>query len=125
VIFLLQSSDYIGKAAGCLGSTVALVFALIFYVFFCICAKRICLKARVDPGVLIWIPILQLIPMFQAAKLNPLWIIGLIVPILNIVVAVMLWWKLCEALGKPGVLGLLMLIPLLNIGLIVYLAFAD
>lgn len=125
MLFLLQSSDDIANAAGCLGGVVGLVLGLVFYVFFCICAKRICLKANVDPGILIWIPIVQLIPMFQAAKLNPLWIIGLIVPVLNIVVAVMLWWKLCEALNKPGVLGLLMLIPVANIGLIIYLAFVD
>jgi membrane-associated HD superfamily phosphohydrolase len=121
----LQSSEDFANAAGCLGSVVGLVIGLILYVFFCICAKRICLKARVDPGILIWIPIVQLIPMFQAAKLNPLWIIGLFVPILNIVVAVMLWWKLCEALNKPGVLGLIILIPVFNLGLVLYLAFAD
>lgn len=125
MLFLLQSSEDMSGAAGCLGSTVGLILALIFYVFFCICAKRICLKAGVDPGVLIWIPIAQLIPMFKAAKLNPLYIIGFFIPLLNIVVAVMLWWKLSEALNKPGWLGLLMLIPIVNIGLIVYLAFGD
>lgn len=125
MLFLLQSSDDLANAAGCFGGIVGLLFAVVFYVFFCICASRICRKAGTDPGILIWIPIVQLIPMFQAAKLNPLWIIGLFVPVLNIVVAAMLWWKLCEALRKPGVLGLLILIPVVNIGLIAFLAFAD
>lgn len=125
MLFLLQSSDEISGAAGIVGGLVGLVVGLVAYVFFSYCFLLICRKAGKEPGILIWIPILQLIPMFQAAKLNPLYIIGLIVPILNIVVVVLLWWKLSEALGKPGWLGILMLVPLVNIGLILYLAFAD
>ncbi len=125
MLFLLQSSDIVDNVVGCVGGVFGLVFGLAFYVFFCFCALRICKKAGKDPGVLIWIPIVQLIPMFQAAKLNPLLILALLIPVVNIVVGVWLWWKLSEALGKPGWLGVLMLIPLVNIGVILYLAFGD
>ncbi len=103
----------------------AVFFSLIIYVGFCFCMKRICEKCGHEPGVLIWIPIANLVPQLTAAKL-PIWMIVLfLIPLVNIGVVVMLFWKLCEARSKPGALGLLMLVPLANLGLILYLAFAD
>lgn len=103
----------------------ALFFSFVVYVFFCFCMKRICEKCGHEPGILIWIPIANLIPQLTAAK-QPIWMIVLfLIPLVNIFAFVFLFWKLCEARGKPGALSLLMLVPLANIGLICYLAFAD
>lgn len=102
-----------------------LTLSLAFYVFFCFCLKRICEKCGHEPGILIWIPIANLIPQLTAAKL-PIWMIVLFfIPLVNIGAFVFMFWKLCEARGKAGPLGLLMLVPLANIGLLCYLAFAD
>ena len=99
--------------------------SLTVYVFFCFCMKRICQKAGHEPGMLIWIPIVQLVPQLEAAKL-PVWMIILcLIPFVNIFAFVYLWVKLCMARGKPGPLGLLILVPGANLGLICYLAFAD
>lgn len=35
------------------------------------------------------------------------------------------FWKICAKTGFPGVLGLLMLVPVANIILLLYLAFTD
>ena len=35
------------------------------------------------------------------------------------------FWKICEKAGFPGVLGLLMLVPIANIVLPLYIAFAE
>lgn len=35
------------------------------------------------------------------------------------------FWKICEKAGFPGVLGLLMLVPIANIALPLYIAFAE
>ena len=129
---LVQSS---GKAsdvqkAAAVGFSIAVIvgilaFSLVVYVFFCFCMKRICEKAGHEPGILIWIPIVNLIPQLTAAKL-PVWLIVLFfIPFVNIVPLVLLFWKLCEARGKPGPLGLIVLVPFANLGLILYLAFAD
>jgi hypothetical protein len=123
-----KASD-VQKAAA-VGFSIAVVlavlaFSLVFYVFFSFCMKRICQKAGHEPGILIWIPILQLIPQLTAAKL-PVWFIVLFfIPFVNLVPLGILFWKLCEARGKPGPLGLLILVPFANLGLILYLAFAD
>ena len=102
-----------------------ITFSLVVYVFCCFCFKRICEKAGHEPGILIWIPIANLVPLLTAAKL-PIWLIILFfIPFVNIVAVVFLYWKLCEARSKPGALGLLILVPVANLGLILYLAFAD
>jgi hypothetical protein len=106
-------------------SAVLLLVGLGIYFFACFCCKRICEKAGHEPGILIWIPIVQFIPLLEVAEL-PLWFIVLmIIPCVGIIAAVYMWWKICEARGKPGPLALLMLVPVANLGLILYLAFAD
>ncbi len=102
-----------------------IVFSLGIYLFFCFCMKRICEKAGHEPGILIWFPIVNLIPQLTAAKL-PIWFIVLFfIPVVNLGIIIYLWIKLCEARGKPGPLGILIIVPLANLGLICWLAFAD
>jgi len=51
-------------------------------------------------------------------------IILLIYPIL-FVIPVLAFWKICSKAGFPAPLGLLMLVPVANVILPLYLAFAD
>ena len=103
----------------------ALLIALALYLFFCFCGKRICQKAGRDPGALIWIPILQLIPLLQAAGMAAWMIVLFLIPLVNLVLGVMMWAKICVALGKSPWLVILMFVPLVNLVFIPYLAFAD
>ena len=90
-----------------------LVFALALYVFICYCLKRICQKCGEDPGILIWIPIAQLVPLLKIAKMDLWMIILFFIPIVNIVIGVMMWAKICTARGKSPWLVILMFIPML------------
>jgi hypothetical protein len=101
------------------------VFFVALYIGLCFCLKKICLRCGKDPGVLIWIPIVQLLPMIEMVGLPPVYIIAFFIPLVNFAAIVYLYWKICEKLGKPGFYSLAMLVPLLNIGLIVYLAFGE
>jgi hypothetical protein len=102
-----------------------LVIGLALYVFFCFCYKRICEKCGITPGVLIWIPIVQIIPLLQVAKM-PVWmIVLLLIPIVNLVIIIMLWAKICVARGKSGWLVILLFIPIANVFFIPYLAFSE
>ncbi|MBM3871226.1 MAG: hypothetical protein FJ392_09715 [Verrucomicrobia bacterium] len=132
VQFLAQQGDSASDArqAGALfGSLLVLLLVLAFAVaahfFMSYCMKRICEKCGHEPGILIWIPIANLIPQLTAAKLPTWMIILFFIPLVNLAAFVMLFWKLCEARGKAGPLGLLMLVPVANLGLVLYLAFAD
>jgi uncharacterized membrane protein YhaH (DUF805 family) len=102
-----------------------LVISLALYVFFCFCLKRICEKCGVNPGVLIWIPIAQVIPLLEVAKM-PVWmIILLLIPLVNLVVFVMMWVKICQARGKSGWLVILLFIPVVDVIFFPYLAFSE
>ena len=97
--------------------------ALVFYVFFCFCYKRICEKCGVTPGVLVWIPIVQLVPLLQAAKMELWMIILFLIPLVNFIMWIILWAKICTARGKNG--ALVIGVILLPIVFIPYLAFSE
>ncbi len=120
-----NASTAVGTAMGLGLILFILVICLAFYVFYCFCTKRICEKCGVNPGILIWIPIANLIPLLQVAKM-PVWMILLfLVPLINLVIGIMLWVKICQARGKSGWLVILMFIPIANIIFIPYLAFSE
>ena len=65
-----NASTAAGTAMGLGLVLFVLVVCLAFYVFYCFCAKRICEKCGVNPGILIWIPIVNLIPLLQPLDLK-------------------------------------------------------
>lgn len=102
-----------------------LVISLAVYVFICFCYKRICEKCGKNPGVLIWIPIVQFIPLLEVARM-PIWTIILaFIPLVNLVWMVMLFAKICVARGKSGWLVVMLFIPVANIIFLPYLAFSE
>jgi len=114
-----ESSSGIG---GLIGGLIGLVVAVGVYVFACYCLKLICEKAGHQPGVLIWIPLVQAIPLLTVAKL-PIWFIILFfIPVVGFVVAIVMWVKICQARGKSGWLVLLGIIPIIFLP---YLAFSE
>jgi hypothetical protein len=109
----------------------ALVLALVLsicvgvYVFFCHCLRVICQKVGEEPGCLIWVPVLQMIPLLKIAGL-PVWaIIGFFVPIVNLVLTIIMWVNICKARGKSPLLAILIVVPLGPLFLIPYLAFSE
>ncbi len=87
-----------------------LVFGLAVYLFYSYCLKRLVEKCGEQPGGIIWIPILQMIPLFRVAKMNPWLILLLMVPLANLIVAIMLWVNVLKALGRPPVMVIVMLL---------------
>ena len=120
-----SGSDAMAAGVGIAMILGLLVFALVLYVFVCYCYKRICEKCGDTPGVLIWIPIAQCIPLLRVAKMELWMIILLLIPIVNIVIFVMMWAKICTARGKSPWLVILLFIPFVNIVFIPYLAFSE
>jgi hypothetical protein len=95
-----------------------------FFVFFSYCMKLICAKANVDPGVLIWIPFVQMIPMATVAGINPFLLLLYFIPFVNIVFMFYHWSKVCSAVGKSPWLVIMMIIPIVNIAFLPLLAFS-
>jgi uncharacterized membrane protein YhaH (DUF805 family) len=101
---------------------VVLLTGLGFRIFYCRCGNVICGKTGHQPGVLVWIPIANIIPLLTLATL-PIWrLILMLIPLVPVGVGIILGVKICEARGKSGWLVILLFVPLVNIVFIPCLA---
>ncbi|HKX13546.1 MAG TPA: DUF5684 domain-containing protein, partial [bacterium] len=71
------------------------------------------------------IPIVNIIFILQLAQKPLWWIILFIIPIVNLVIAVMVWAAISVRRGKPNWWGVLMLIPIVNLVILLILAFGE
>ena len=100
---------------------VFLVVMLIVYLYSAFALMAIAKKKNTPNAWLAFIPIANIYLMTQIAGL-PAWytagIVLVFIPfagqILFTVLIVLIWWKICEALSKPGWWGVLMIIPIVN-----------
>lgn len=102
------------------------LFAIISYIFGSFCLWKIFEKLGESNAWFAWIPILSQWKTYQAGGQSPWWVIGLFIPIVNIVAIVLLimaFVKIVKRLGKNPWLILLMLIPLANFWVWYHLAF--
>lgn len=106
-------------------ATIILVVFLAMYAFFAFCFMKIAEKTGTENGWWAWIPILNLLLMLKIADRPMWWIILFIVPFVSLVIALVVGADICKACGKSPWLTLGMLIPLVNFGVIGYLAFSD
>ena len=102
---------------------VSLVLTLVFHIFFSWCFKLICLKTGYDPGVMVWIPIAQCIPLLRVAKMPELTLLLLLIPFVNCVFILIMFAKICTARTQTPWLAATLLLPGVNLFLIPYLAF--
>ena len=103
------------------------VLAALFagYLFFCYCCMLIVRKTGNEPGLLVWIPIFQMIPLCRAAGMSGWWLILWLVPLLNILVSVMWCFKIVESRGKSVIWAFLLLLPVTSFFAFLYLAFSN
>jgi hypothetical protein len=102
------------------------LFSLISYIFGSFCFWKIYQKLNESNAWFAWLPILGQWKMYQAGGQSPWWVIGLFIPIVNIVALVFLIMaliKIVKRLGKNPWLILLMIIPLVNFWVLYHFAF--
>ena len=96
------------------------------YVFSALCLMMIAKKTNTPNGWMAWIPIANVVLMLQIAGKPIWWIVLLLIPLVNLVIAILVWMGIAEARGKPGWMGVLVvLIPVVNLVLMGYLAFSN
>ena len=101
------------------------VCCILLYFCTCYCAKVICEKCGVKPGLLIWIPILGIIPLLQAGGMSRWLFLLFFIPVVDLVMVAVIWAKICQALGRSPWLAILMFIPIVQLVFPAYLAFSD
>lgn len=103
---------------------IILAIFLFYYIFSALCLQLIAIKTGTQPAWLAWIPIANLFLMCKIGGLNYLWLLVLLVPLLDVAIIIYMWYRISEARGKPGILALLMLVPVVNLVFLGYLAFS-
>ena len=99
--------------------------ALLLYLFHCYCCMLICRKAGKPGGVLVWLPVIQLLPLLRAAGMSGWWLLAYGVPLLNIVAQVLWCLHIAKARGKSVWIGVLLLLPVTGLFAFLYLAFSN
>jgi uncharacterized membrane protein YhaH (DUF805 family) len=85
----------------------------------------ICQKTGNPPGVLVWLPVLQLFPLLRAAGMSGWWFLAYFVPVLNMVAGILWCFTIAKARGKSAWVGLFLLLPVTNLFAFLYLAFSN
>ena len=91
------------------------LLAYLFHSFLCL---SICRKSGSEPGLVVWIPILQTFSMLNAAKMSPAWFLA--GPLAFLVWAV----RICKVLGKSTWTTLLLWFPPTSFFAALYLGFS-
>ncbi len=137
-----------GLIAGVIGAFVAV------YLFFSFCCMLIVKKTGNQPGILVWLPIVKMLPLIRAAGMPGWWFLLWIMPLLFALIAIPLiviatipaswlpficlpasivslvsgvFWcfKIVETRGKSVLWAILLLLPVTNLLAFLYLAFSD
>jgi len=101
------------------------VILISLYFFFSQCCRLICRKTGNKPGGLIWLPLLKLLPLLQAAGMSRWWFLAFFVPGLNLASHILWSIKIVRARGKGIGCAILLMLPVTNLLAVLYLAFSD
>lgn len=117
--------------SGAVGGMIAGMFGLFLflglaaYVFSSLCFMKIAEKTNTENGWWAWIPILNILLMLNIARKPLWWILLFLIPLVNIVIAIIVLVEICKARGKSPLLVIGFIIPVVNFVVLGYLAFAD
>jgi hypothetical protein len=82
----------------------------------------ICRKTHNAPGPLVWVPVLQLIPLLRAANMPRVWFFAYFIPVLNIIAQIVWSIKICKTRGKSPFVAFLLILPPTSVFAFLYLA---
>ncbi len=101
------------------------ISAILIYLLFSFCGMLICDKAGHPAGILIWMPLLQLVPLLRAADMSLAWIVAFFIPGLNLIAHIVWSFNIAKARGKTAWTGLFLILPFTSIFAYLYLAFSN
>lgn len=127
---MLLGLGSLGVIAGML--FVFLAVMIVFYIYFAFALMTIAKKTKTKDAWLAWIPIANFYLMLKIGK-QPTWhmlsLLLAFIPYIGTVALMVLsaywWWKIAEVRGKQGWLGILMIVPFVNLVVLGYLAWSE
>lgn len=125
-VVIAQDRDSYAAAGVGMGILFFIVLCgLAAYIYISLALQTIANKTSTPNPWLAWIPIANIILMLSVAKKPMWWFILFLVPLVNIVVAIMVWMAIAEARGKPSWWGILTIVPVANLVVPGVLAWSD
>jgi hypothetical protein len=100
------------------------ILTLLSYVYGALCLHKIANKTITKYGWLAWIPLANLFLMLMIARRPLLWSLLFFVPLVNFIFLIILWMEIAKLRNKPAWLGVLMILPFVNLVILGYLAFS-
>jgi hypothetical protein len=107
------------------GGGPAIIIWIAVYAYFAFSLMTIANKLGEENSWWAWVPILNVLLMLQIADKPIWWFILFLIPIVNVIVAIMVWMAIAEARGFPSWWGILIIVPFVNVIVPGYLAFAE
>ncbi len=99
-----------------------LIWAGVAHVYLATMLTIIAARTRTQGAVLAWFPIINVFFICTLGRRSPALALLLLIPIVNIVVAVMMWMAVAEVCGKRGFIGALAVVPVLGLLVPLHLA---
>lgn len=103
--------------------TLALLL-LTTYVYIALALTALARKTNTAYAWWAWIPILNLVLMLRIARKPVWWIILLLIPLVNIVIAALVWMRIAQTRRKSGWWGAVAIMPVVNLIVPGYLAWS-
>lgn len=104
---------------------VVIVFSIFWYVYMGLTLMTIAKKLNHESPWLAWIPLANIYLMVKLADLSGWMMLLMFVPLVNIGLAVYIWMKMAERRGFEMWLGILMIVPIAQLIIPGYLAWAE
>jgi len=101
------------------------IVLLITHLFFSYCCLLICRKTGTNAGILVWLPLLQIVPMLRAASMSVWWLAALFVPGLNLFGYGLWSIRIVKARQKTTPLAMLLIFPLTSWFAFLFLALSN
>lgn len=123
VYFLAESNQSSSSTAE---SLISFIVGIAAYIFSSYCFYKIYQRLGEPNAWFAWVPILNNWIMYKAGDQSPWWIIGIFIPLVNIVALIILliaFVNIVKKLGKNPWLILLMIVPLINFVVLYNFAF--
>jgi len=129
---LTPEQKKVAVAVAAAAALVVLFVVFILYIYSSLCIMFIAKKTAKTPAWLSWIPIGNLFLLCKIAGITYWWLLLLLVyivpiagPLIFLAFCGYLWYKVALARKKPGWVGILWVIPLVNLVVMGYLAFSE
>ncbi len=107
-------------------------FFLLIYAYFSYCLQLIAQKTDMANGWFAWVPVMNVILMCDIAGRPRWWALAILISFIpligglaSLVVFAILAWDMCVKRGKPGWIGIGMILPLINFAAWGYVAFSE